>query len=415
MSCSMIKYDDVRQMHIELSSKCNASCPGCPRNVSGGYTLPWLDTNEWTLQQFQDTFDQEFLGKLKRVLMCGNFGDPGTCVDLFEIVKYIKESNWNCEVRIHTNGGMRSPKFWGKLAGIMNPHKDMTIWSIDGLEDTNHIYRKKVKWNKLIANVKAYNAAGGPSTWEYLVFGHNQHQVQEAKQLSEKMGFVNFFYKKAFGFTEEKKGMGLDGMNVLDDVGDVEYFIPAPDDNWLNSSTLEQAKVKGSTLTKRHELSKEVFIKHFKYNEDKLEKDIQNGAMDWLDSARNIDCMHMREREIYIDARGGVHPCCFLGHVSQNADGIINMQYYQWLKQNVGFDNINILKHGLRGVLDNTEYFEKIRATWDIPQHKDGRIAQCTKHCQTKNNPIDSLYESLKSQNNLRKKQISDNGYQTSD
>ena len=122
--------------------------------------------------------------------------------------------------------------------------------------------------------------------------------------------------------------------------------------------------------------------------------------------------MSIRNREIFVDAAGGVHPCCFLGHVSQNADGVINMQYYRWLDENVGRDNINIIEHGLREVLD-TDYFEKIKATWDIPKHKDGRIAQCTKHCQTENNPVDSLYESVKIQQQLRKEQIAENEYKT--
>lgn len=412
MSCSMIKYDQVRQMHIELSSKCNASCPGCPRNVSGGYPLPWLNLKEWKLEQFTKTFDREFTSKLDCVIMCGNFGDPGTCVDLIEIVKYIKECNWDGQVRIHTNGGMRSPKFWAKLASVMNKNKDMVIWSIDGLEDTNHIYRKKVVWSKLMANATAYLEAGGPSTWEYLVFGHNQHQIDEARQLSQDMGFKDFFYKKAFGFTEEKQGYGLDGMLSLDDVGDVEYMIPAPTDDWLNSVTIDVSNNRGTLNTKRHELHKETFIKMFENNTRTLEKDVQNGHMDWLDSARNIDCMSIRNREIFVDAAGGVHPCCFLGHVSQNADGVINMQYYRWLDENVGRDNINIIEHGLREVLD-TDYFEKIKATWDIPKHKDGRIAQCTKHCQTENNPVDSLYESVKIQQQLRKEQIAENEYKT--
>jgi hypothetical protein len=72
------------------------------------------------------------------------------------------------------------------------------------------------------------------------------------------------------------------------------------------------------------------------------------------------------------------------------------MQYYDWIKSNIGFENINIHNHSIEHILDNTDYFNKIEETWAIEKHKDGRIAQCTKHCQLINNPIDSLYESVR-------------------
>ena len=71
---SMVKVEHVKRMHIELSSKCNASCPGCPRNVRGGYDLPWLDKGEWKLEQFKHFFSPEFLQQIDSIfgLICEN-------------------------------------------------------------------------------------------------------------------------------------------------------------------------------------------------------------------------------------------------------------------------------------------------------------------------------------------------------
>ena len=65
-------------------------------------------------------------------------------------------------------------------------------FSIDGLEDTNHVYRKNVNWEKLMANVNAFIAAGGSAHWDMLVYKHNQHQVDACEQLARKMGFKWF-------------------------------------------------------------------------------------------------------------------------------------------------------------------------------------------------------------------------------
>jgi MoaA/NifB/PqqE/SkfB family radical SAM enzyme len=392
----MIKYSEIRQMHIELTSKCQAACPGCPRNVSGGYDLPWLDKKEWTFSQFKKSFPAELLERCGFILFCGNYGDPGTCKDLIEIVDYIKKINWNGTLRIHTNGGMRTPTFWANLASVMNPVTDRVIWSIDGLQDTNHIYRKNVEWDKLINNVKSYLSSGGSATWEYLIFGHNQHQIKTAEQLSIDLGFKEFVYKKAFGFTEERYGKGVSGIKVLDKNGDVDYIIPAPDEEWLNSNTLEVIYNNGESELNNDSFSPKSFMHFFNKNSTNLNEDLKNGQLSWLDHVKEIDCMSIRNKEIFVDSLGGVHPCCFLGHVSQNADGVINMQYYDWIKSNIGFENINIHNHSIEHILDNTDYFNKIEETWAIEKHKDGRIAQCTKHCQLINNPIDSLYESVR-------------------
>jgi hypothetical protein len=77
------------------------------------------------------------------------------------------------------------------------------VFSIDGLEDTNHLYRKNVNWTKLIANAKAYIAAGGSAHWDMLVYKHNQHQVDACEQLARDLGFTWFRAKVSKrGFTD---------------------------------------------------------------------------------------------------------------------------------------------------------------------------------------------------------------------
>ena len=49
----MFEYNDLTQLHIELSSMCNAACPGCPRNVYGGYTVPSFNEKQMSLELFK--------------------------------------------------------------------------------------------------------------------------------------------------------------------------------------------------------------------------------------------------------------------------------------------------------------------------------------------------------------------------
>ena len=61
-------------------------------------------------------------------------------------------------------------------------------FSIDGLEDTNHLYRQDVEWDKIMERAKKFIGAGGRAEWKFIIFRHNQHQVEEARSLSKELG-----------------------------------------------------------------------------------------------------------------------------------------------------------------------------------------------------------------------------------
>ena len=66
------------------------------------------------------------------------------------------------------------------------------MWfSIDGLKNTNELYRRKLEWEKLMRNASAFIEAGGVAYWDMLVFKHNEHQIEEVRQLAKNMGFKN--------------------------------------------------------------------------------------------------------------------------------------------------------------------------------------------------------------------------------
>jgi sulfatase maturation enzyme AslB (radical SAM superfamily) len=82
--------------------------------------------------------------------------------------------------------------WWKALAGLINRPHDYVVFSIDGLEDTNHIYRRGVDWRRLMANVETFILAGGRAQWDMLVYRHNQHQVDQCEQMAKDMGFSVF-------------------------------------------------------------------------------------------------------------------------------------------------------------------------------------------------------------------------------
>ena len=124
--------------------------------------------------------------------MCGDYGDPAAGKYTQDLYRYFRNLNPDVTLGMNTNGAIQTTFWWHSLAGILNQPRDYCVFSIDGLEDSNHVYRKNVSWPKLMANAEAFIAGGGSAHWDMLVYKHNQHQVDACEQLARDMGFKWF-------------------------------------------------------------------------------------------------------------------------------------------------------------------------------------------------------------------------------
>ena len=136
--------------------------------------------------------DADRIAELDKMFMCGDYGDPAAGRHTLNIYRMFRKLNKQIVLGMNTNGALRSTSWWQELANILNQPRDYVVFSIDGLEDTNHIYRRGVKWSRLMQNAAAFIAAGGSAHWDMLVYRHNQHQVDECEQLARDMGFTWF-------------------------------------------------------------------------------------------------------------------------------------------------------------------------------------------------------------------------------
>jgi len=148
-------------------------------------------------------FDADKIAELDKMFMCGNYGDPAAGRHTMNIYQEFRKINPGIVLGMNTNGAIQDAGWWKELGQLFNQLRDYVVFSIDGLEDTNHIYRKNVVWKKLMTNVIAYVSGGGTAHWDMLVYKHNQHQVDQAEQLARDLGFRWFRAKiSKRGFTE---------------------------------------------------------------------------------------------------------------------------------------------------------------------------------------------------------------------
>ncbi len=188
--------DGVKEIHIEPTSLCNAECPMCARNIKGEGINPYITLNSLDVSWFQQNIQPDQIKRLDKVFFCGNVGDPASTPELLEIIKYFKDCKPNLVVGLNTNGGLKTTLWWSKLGKLLDGPLDYCVFSIDGLKDTNHIYRRNVKWQKVMENAKAFISTGASAHWDMLVFAHNKSQVPEAKKIAHDMGFTWFRTKE---------------------------------------------------------------------------------------------------------------------------------------------------------------------------------------------------------------------------
>lgn len=373
----------IGRLHIELSSRCNASCPACSRNLAGGPVTPNLEITELTIDDIKNFFPPEFAQSLIGINYCGNVGDPGMALDLLPILEYFQSvSKRNIAQQVRTNGGMRKPEFWQEIGKFFAKqpkrvnethifYHPAVVFSVDGLEDTNHIYRRGVRWDKLIANMEAYASTGAFGIWEFLVFEHNQHQIEDAKKMADKLGFA-FSAKNPMGFGEYNGKP--QGMNVYAKSGEYEYTIYPSNFSGERTIMPEGYKVdfKHAMVDTIPELSE--FSKN-------------------LAQTSGISCKSIEQysQELYVSATGHMLPCCFLGGVF----GQFNTSYSRWQFNNkikeMGIDKINLRKNSIYDILTGPDFSNFFLDGWKHKTVEDGKLLYCVETCGSIS-AIDKLY-----------------------
>lgn len=319
----MYNIGDIKTLHLEITSRCQASCPMCARNIQGGVDNPFMTVTEISLEQFKEWFPVDFIKQLARVYMCGNLGDPIIAKDALAIFEYIRSVNPDTTLSMNTNGSARTTKWWVELAKL----NVVVRFGIDGLARSHVLYRVGTDWQKIIDNAVAFINAGGHAVWDMLVFDHNKDEVNECRNLATKLGFKSFHSKNTSRFHNNS-------LQVLDKTGKITHTLYATDK------------------------SKTIAIKIAEYaNTPSEEKKV-------------IRCKVKEEKSLYISATGNVVPCCWLDTEWMPPHGFSKVDYMD----NIG-RHLKLTEYSLQEIFDS-DIFKEIEQTWS-----NTPLRECSKQC----------------------------------
>lgn len=331
-SMNFITADNLNIINFELTDYCNAACPMCVRHDwNGNLRKEFVNKNHTSLDFIKQSISTRIIKQLKIIRSCGTYGDAIMNPECLEIYEYFDRFN-NNRIELFTNGGVRNKQFWKDLASL----NIIVTFSIDGLQDTNHLYRRNVKWDRLIDNVTTFLNNGGKAIWEFLIFKHNEHQIEEARSLSKKLGFKYFIPKH----TGRWKDYNIEGeYRDTDKIAVDDYFIEKPE------SQKDWNKIQN--------------VRPLEYYKD---KDAEY---------KKIVCKSYNESdvEIYVRANGLVSPCCWLGDITvHEAKKLIN-----------DYRDVNLHFTSLEKILAG-DFFNKLRD--GIYDHRsENRLLTCYGCC----------------------------------
>ena len=177
----------VTGFHIEPTNICTLKCSGCARTrFIETWPQHWKN-HSINIAELLKFIDIDLVGK--RIMLCGNYGDPIYHPDFIELVTALKERGSN--ITIITNGSYKKQEWWEKLVTKLTS-KDTVVFSVDGTPENFTQYRVNADWGSILTGMKVVADAKCYSKWKYIPFAFNQLDIEEVQQLSDSIGIKEF-------------------------------------------------------------------------------------------------------------------------------------------------------------------------------------------------------------------------------
>jgi MoaA/NifB/PqqE/SkfB family radical SAM enzyme len=247
------RLNEVKQIQIGITTRCNSHCRFCFREElirhHGEKMHFYNNPVDLPFEIYKNIFNKT---NLTDIQFCGNKGDAIFHPDFYRILDYTIDKG--VFISLATNGSNFSESWWRELGKRM---KGEVTFALDGFEDTHSIYRN-TSFNKVYNNMLAYIDGGGQARWQFIVFKHNEHQIEEARQRAKDIG-CNQFIKVISRFYDDV--MQRPNMNK---------------------------KTKRETF---HDFDNYPKIKKILFGE--------------------LECQWIKLKRVYVSSRGFVYPCCY--------------------------------------------------------------------------------------------------------
>ncbi len=184
-------------LHIEANASCQLRCPGCPTTGSG--YPPAVGSGYLRFNDFKNLLNNN--PKFRKVYF-ENRGEMFLNPELLQILEY----GFGKDIPMTSDSGVNFNFVRdGVLEGLVKYRFRRLVCSIDGAtSDTYKLYRVGGDFDGVIENIRALNqfkkefrSPYPELAWQFVVFGHNEHELTLANEMARKLN-MEFVPKMAW-------------------------------------------------------------------------------------------------------------------------------------------------------------------------------------------------------------------------
>lgn len=159
-----------------------------------GNLADFIELKHWDLDRILPNLEIEKMTNLEHVIIEGDNGDAFMHPKLLKLLDFLVEAPSQPDIQMLTNGGMRKPQWWRDL-GKRYAGRLQVQFSIDGLTDTNSLYRVDIDHQRVLDNARAFIEGGGDGTQRCIIFKHNQHQIDDIVKQAKEIGMHSLVFR----------------------------------------------------------------------------------------------------------------------------------------------------------------------------------------------------------------------------
>lgn len=244
---STINLPHITEASIDMSTICQLRCVEC--STSKGITHSGIiGKGQLSFDNFRKFVDTN--PQIKRIEM-SNWGEIFLNHDILRIIEYAYEKG----VTLYCGNGTNFNDVPDNvLEALVIYQVEYLNLSIDGAsQETYEIYRRGGNFNKVLSNIERlnyfkakHNSLYPKLSWQFVIFGHNEHEIPLVKELcvkynmvfNPKLNYSSFSPVKDKDFVRRESGLGVADRAEYKEKNGAEYKSPcyhcfsSPQINW---------------------------------------------------------------------------------------------------------------------------------------------------------------------------------------
>jgi len=200
-------------IRLEASSHCQLRCPSCPTTTRAIH--PVVGSGLLPLEEFIRLIDGN---PWLKAIELSNYGEIFLNPELLSMLRYAHERGVTLNAENGVNLNYASPDV---LEGLVKYGVRTILCSIDGATQETYVrYRVRGQLDAVLKNIatinqhkRAYRSAIPALVWQFVVFGHNEHEIPAARALAAELGMrfvVKLSWDPDFSPVDDKDALRLE-------------------------------------------------------------------------------------------------------------------------------------------------------------------------------------------------------------